>query len=226
MVGTKKNSRNAGRSLIAALLLTPFLAQAEPYKLGVVTQAEGEISFLDFTPPHHLLKNIKAKQTFLSEGSYLTQDDSFLTVRMFDETSWLRLSPRSKFAPEFNAKNKTLIIHLFTGSVKVLFSSTLSQDRIAKVIVKSADGSFECSEGKFTVVRNNITDTSSVYVEKGTVVSSFNSEVSQDLEIVHAQETTTITDRNSEVPSPRKMTDKEISFLHPSKYLKGKGKAN
>jgi hypothetical protein len=222
MVGTKKSTRNAGRSLIAALLLTPVLVKAEPYKLGVVTQAEGEISFLDFTPPHHRLKTIKAKHTFLTEGSYLTQDDSFLTVRMFDESSWLRLSPRSKLAPEFNPKNKTLIIHLFTGSVKVLFSSTLSQEKITKIVVKSADGSFESSEGKFTVVRNNITDTSRVYVEKGTVVSSFNSDSSQDLEIVHAQETTTITDRQSEVPSPRKMTEKELRFLHPSKYLHSK----
>ncbi len=226
MVGTKKKSRNAGRSLVAALLLKPWLALAEPYKLGVVTQAQGEISFLNFTPPHRLLTTIRPKQTFLTDGSYLTQDDSFLTVRMFDDSSWLRLSPRSKFAPEFQPKSKTLIIHLFTGSVKILFSSTLSQNRIAKVVVKSADGSFECSEGKFTVVRNNITDTSSVYVEKGTVVSSYNSEATQDLEIVHAQETTTITDRNSEVPSPRKMTEKEISFLHPSKYLKGKSKTN
>jgi hypothetical protein len=217
---TEKNSRNAGRSLIFAFFFLSFVAKAQPYKLGVVTQAEGEISFLEYAPPHHRLKTIKPQQTFLTDGSYLSQDDSFLTVRLFDETSWLRLSPRSKFSAEFRPTNRTLTIYLFTGSIKVLFSSILSQKKIDKVVVKSADGSFESTEGKFTVVRNNIADTSSVYVEKGTVMSSLNNETSQILLMVHAQETTSITDRRNEVASPRKMTDKELNFLHPSKYLK------
>lgn len=192
--------------------------------MGSVTQAEGEVTFLDFAPPHHKLSKVKENSKFVTDGSYLTKDDSFLTVQFFDG-SWLRMSPSSKVSVEFDAVSKAITVHLFTGSIKLLISSSQNDQQVTKLLVKSADALFESAEGKFTVVRNPITDLSSLYVEKGVVLAMQNGlSENKNVTLVHRQEMTSLKDRDHEFESPRSMTDKEIKFLHPSHYLKKAGK--
>lgn len=219
MVRTKTLTRAAGRCLIALALTLSFSLQATGHKLGTITQIDGEVTYLNFMPPH-ALKQVKMKNHLLTDGSYLTQDNSFFTVKLFDG-SWLRVSPKSKIAFEFTPDNKTLTIHLFSGSLKTLFSSELNNKKLEKLVIRSAGATFETVEGKFTVSRNTVNDVSSVYVEKGTVIASqYVLNDKKDMELVHARETTAINDRDTDIESPRKMTDKEIKFLHPSFYLK------
>lgn len=219
MVRKKTFARNAGRCLVSCLLLFPLLAQAGTFKLGNITQAEGEITFLNFAPPHEII-NVKEKQKLLSDGSYLTQDTSFMTVELFDG-SWLRVSPKSKFAIEFQPHSSAILIHLFTGSIKILFSNHLNENQVQKVIVKSADTLFESVNAKFSVVRSPLNDLNSVFVEKGTVVAIQHVlNEKKDVELVHAKETTSVKDNDLDIESPRRMSDKEIKFLHPSNYLK------
>lgn len=181
------------------------------------------MTYLEFSAPYRL-HNLKEEHKFITEGSYLSQEESFLTVQLF-EGSWLRLSPRSKISPEFDPKTKTITIHLLTGSVKILFSSILNSHAVEKIVVKSADAQFEVAEGKFTVVRNSLVDLSSVYVEKGAVVaSSLFQSAKSETEVVHAGETLSVQDRDTELESPRKMSQKEIEYLHPTKYLNTKKK--
>ena len=93
-------------------------------------------------------------------------------------------------------------------------------------LLQSAGATFETVGAKFTVTRNLLTDQSSVYVEKGTVVATqYVQYQKQDMELVHAKEKTTINDREKDVESPRKMTDKEIHFLNPKNYLYGADKS-
>lgn len=220
MVRTKEITRNAGRSLIAALLLWPVSSLALPFNIGQITQAQGEISFLDFTPPHHRISKVKVRGKFLTDGSYLTKDNSFLTVQFFDG-SWMRLSPRSKVSVEFGPDTKTLTVHLFTGSIKVLISTSQNDLKVEKLLIKSADALFESAEGKFTVVRNPVSDLSSVYVEKGMVLAMHNGmSENKNVKLIHQRETTSLKDRSPEFEPARKMTDKEVKFLHPSYYLK------
>jgi hypothetical protein len=66
---------------------------------------------------------------------------------------------------------------------------------------------------------NLLTDQSSVYVEKGMVIATqYLQYQKQDMELVHASEKTTINDRENDVESPRKMSEKEIHFLNPKNY--------
>lgn len=219
MVRKKTYSRNAGRGLIASLLLLPLFSHAGTFNLGNITQAEGEITFLNFAPPHKL-SQVKVKEQLQPDGSYLTQESSFMTVELFDG-SWLRASPKSKFTLEFQPSSKIILVHLFSGSVKILFSAHLNDNIVEKIIVKSADTLFETVDAKFSVVRSPLTDMNSVFVEKGTVMAIqhvFNEK--KDVEIVHAKETASVKDNQLDIESPRKMSDKEINFLHPSHYLK------
>lgn len=219
MARTKTLTRATGRCLIAFSLLSSLTGFTAVHKLGKITQAEGEITYLNFTPPHPIT-NVKVNQQLLTDGSYLTQDESFLTVLLFDG-SWLRVSPKSKIAAEFDPNSKTLTIHLFTGSLKALINTNENGKKIEKLIVKSSGATFETVEAKFTVSRNTVSDLSSVYVEKGTVLSTQHLQNNKtDVELVHSRETTTINDLDSDIESPRKMTDKELKFLHPSFYLK------
>ncbi|MBA2404316.1 MAG: FecR domain-containing protein [Bdellovibrionales bacterium] len=219
MVRKKTTSRNAGRCLIAALLLLPGLSQATAFKVGKVTQAEGKITFLNFTRPYKA-KKVKPQQSLMTEGSYLTQENSFLTVELF-EGSWLRLSSRTKISVDYDPTAKIININLLTGSIKVLFSSSLNDKQVDKIIIKSIDAVFESSDGKFSVVRNPVLDLSSVFVEKGTVVAAHSgNRLSRDVRLVHTKETTSLKDRETEFEETRQMTEKEIKFLHPSFYLK------
>lgn len=219
MVRKKTYSRNAGRCLISLFLLLPAFANAGTFNLGKITQAEGEITFLNFAPPHKL-SQVKIKQQLMSDGSYLTQEASFMTVELFDG-SWLRASPKSKFTIEFQPASKVILVHLFSGSIKILFSTHLNDNIVEKIIVKSADTLFETVNAKFSVVRSPLTDMNSVFVEKGTVMTIqhvFNEK--KDMEIVHAKETASVKDNQTDIESPRQMSEKEMNFLHPSHYLK------
>lgn len=219
MVRQKTYSRNAARGLISLLVMLPVFSFAGTFNLGKITQAEGEITFLNFAPPHKLLQ-IKKNERLLSDGSYLTQDTAFMTVQLFDG-SWLRVSPKSKFTLEFQPASNAILVHLFSGSVKILFSSHLNNNIVQKIIVKSADTLFESVDAKFSVVRSPLTDTNSVFVEKGTVMAIqhvFNEK--KDVELVHAKETASVKDNQMDIESPRQMSEKEIDFLHPSHYLK------
>jgi len=203
--------------------MLPLFSQAGTFNLGTITQAEGEITFLNFAPPHQV-KQVKVQEILQTDGSYLTQDTSFMTVELFDG-SWLRVSPKSKFTLEYLASSKTILVHLFSGSVKILFSTHLNKNEAQKIIVKSADTLFESVEGKFTISRNIVSDISNVYVEKGTVIATkYVHNERKDSEIIHARETASIKDIDTNIESPSRMTDKEIKFLHPSSYLNRSGK--
>lgn len=192
---------------------------AGTFNLGQITQAEGEISFLNYAPPHSLVQVIQ-KQQLLTDGSYLTQEYSFMTANFF-ENSWLRISPKSKFSLEFQAHSKTILIHLYTGSIKVLFSTHLNNNKVHKLIVKSADTLFETVDAKFTVVRSPVLDTNSVYVEKGTVIATqYVQNQKKDMEIVHTREMVTVKDNENDIESPSEISKKQLKFLHPSQYLK------
>ena len=206
-------------SLILLIAQNSLLANAQDFKIGEITQAEGESTFLHYAPPHKLIQ-VEKNRPVLMEGSYLTQDSSFITIKFFDG-SWLRVSPKSKLSIEFLPHSKQVIIHLFTGSVKTLFSSMLNNKGIQKIIVKSADTLFETVGAKFSVVRNPLTSTNSVFVEKGSVVTIQHvANEKKDMEIVHRNEMTSVKDNEHDIKSPRTMSEEEVKFLHPSKYLK------
>lgn len=201
------------------MILFSALATAQEFKIGQITQAEGESTFLHYTPPHEL-KQVKSNEPVLMGGSYLTQDTSFITIEFFDG-SWLRINPKSKLSIEFLPHSKQILIHLFTGSIKTLFSSKLSSEGMEKIIVKSAGTLFETVGAKFSVVRNPLTSTNSVFVEKGSVVTIQHvANERKDMEIVHTNEMTSVRDNDQDIKSPRKMSEEEVKYLHPSKYLK------
>jgi hypothetical protein len=88
------------------------------------------------------------------------------------------------------------------------------------MIIHAGGSQFESTAAKFTVSRNPIKDSSSVYVEKGVVIAHlFQRDQKKDSEIIYQNETTTVIDTDSEISESRNMKEKEIKFLHPSKYL-------
>ena len=194
------------------------------HQLGIISQIEGEITYLDYLKVK-TVTNVKEKDQLQTDGSYLTHNNAYFNVHLFDG-SWLRLNPKSKISLEFYPETKTLTIFLLTGSMKILLDIDRKEKQLDKVIVQSAGATFETVGAKFTVTRNLLTDQSSVYVEKGTVVATqYVQYQKQDMELVHAKEKTTINDREKDVESPQKMTDKEIHFLNPKNYLYGADKS-
>ncbi len=208
--------------LVFLLIFFSEMLNAQTFDLGVVTKVEGEVSFLEFSPPHRLSQTQKDSQ-LQSGGSYLAKDDSFMTVKIFDE-SFLRLNPKSKISLEYDPASKELKIFLFNGSLKAILGQS-PKSRLEKMIIQSGGSQFESTAAKFTVSRNLIKDSSSVYVEKGIVIANvYHREQKKDSEIIYQNETTTISDNDLEISSAKTMKEKEIKFLHPSNYLPKKNK--
>lgn len=213
MVRKKTHSRITNGSLITFALLLTTLSWGGPFKIGEITQVEGESTYYNYLPPR-AVKTVKRNAQAATDGSYLTQENAFLTFKLLG-SNYLRLNPKSKISLEYDAKEKFLTIHLFSGSFKALFTE--------KVLVKSADTLFETVNAKFSVVRNTLGDNNSVYVEKGSVImSQYVGSEKKDMEVIHAKESTSVADNSSDIEAPKKLTDKEIQFLHPSFYLNGK----
>jgi hypothetical protein len=143
-----------------------------------------------------------------------------MTIKFFDG-SWLRVSPKSKFTVEYQPQASIILVHLYTGSIKILFSNHLNKNKVQKIIVKTTDTLFETVDGKFSVIRSPVLDMNSVYVEKGTVLTTQHVlNKRKDMEIVHTGEMVSVKDNESDIESPTKMSEKEMKFLHSSKYLK------
>ena len=203
--------------LILFIIIISQESLAQIFELGSATQVEGEITFLEFSPPHRL-SSVTKNQKLLTGGSYLAKDDSYMTVKIFDE-SYLRLNPKSKISLEYNPDLKEIKVFLFSGSLKAILGQS-PKSRLEKMIIHSGSSQFESTAAKFTVSRNPIKDSSSVYVEKGAVMTNlFLRDQKKDTEIIYQNETTTVLDTDAEISESRSMKEKEIRFLHPSKYL-------
>lgn len=209
------------KKLITAcgLILTINIrAELPPASLGKVTQSHGAVTYLSYTPPN-VVKAVKAKDDLFSEGSYLTKNDSFLTAKSI-YGQWIRMSPKSKISLSLDHESKSVVLHLLSGSVKVLTSEKLKAGNPYKLIVRSGNTFFESSEGKFSIIRHLPLSSVNIYVEKGVVTTYREGEKESRLHHLHALETMNIEDKSSEFSSPRKMTEKEIKFISEARYLK------
>lgn len=219
MVRSQTTSRIQKSCLIAILLIGPILSWAITHDIGKVTQVEGEATFLSFLPPSKIQK-VKVGDAVKTEGSYLSSEDGFMTLKLYDH-AYLRLTPQSKISFEFSPKEGLTTVYLLSGSFKALFAQNDKSPMAKKLVVRSGSTVFETVNGKFTVVRNILNSSNSVYVEKGTVIATqFYRLEKGDSEIVHAKEGATVLDNQKDVPSPVKLSEKELRFLHPSNYLK------
>lgn len=223
MVRRKTFTKILKSGLILCLVWSIQNSLAQSYQVGAITQLEGQVSFFDFFKKQII--PLKKNQDIFTSGSYLTQDDSFLTVKIVGG-HYLRLNPKSKISIEYEPEDKTLRVILLAGSVKALkFKSKNST--IDKIFIQSGATTFEASEGKFSVNRNLIDDSSNVYVEKGLViVGQTINQTKSDMELVHQGEMLSVTDKQIDLDSAWKMKDKEKKFLHPSFYLNSKTKKN
>ncbi len=182
---------------------------------------QGETTSFSYLPPQ-IVKNVSKNDTISNLGSYLTKSDSFLTVQLFDG-SWLRVDPESKFALDYDPTKREIEIHLLKGSLKSLFSTSLNKGKVQKLIVKSGDAIFETTNGKFSVIRNSLSDSSTLYVEKGLVMAIQTQRgEKKDMELVHAQETVSVKDRQMDIAPAHLLTEKEMSYLKSNSHLKFK----
>jgi ferric-dicitrate binding protein FerR (iron transport regulator) len=205
-------------SLFFIFALTPHPLKAQSFELGAITQTQGEATYFPFFPPFEV-QTLKTQDKIKEKGSYLTQENAYFTMKLFDG-SWVRISPKTKLTFEFDPTEKILVVHLYTGSLKILFSTQLNQNKIHKLMVKSSGLSFESVDGKFSVVRNLLTDETSVYVEKGAVVATRGNEDQKGMQPVHGQESLTLKDREQGLGTPLKLSEKEIKFLNSKFYLR------
>jgi ferric-dicitrate binding protein FerR (iron transport regulator) len=193
-----------------------FALELPSPSLGELTQVHGMVTYVPYRGPLKLIE-VKEKDKLLSSGSYLTRDDAFMTIKLFDG-SFLRMSPKTKFSIEIDYPQKIATIHLFTGSMKVLISQRLNQSKIEKFLIKSGDGLIEASEAKFSVIRNLMDRTISIFTEKGLVTARLAS--NDSFQLVHNMESILIEEKSHSISSPEKISKKHLKYIHGAFYLK------
>lgn len=189
----------------------------QEFNLAEISQLKGEVTSLEFAPPH-TKKELSKNSIIKTESSILSHDESFYTAKLFDG-SWIRVSPKTKLSFNFKPEEKIIQINLYAGSIKILFSTNLNNHKAEKIIVKAADLIIESVDGKFSVIRNNLINQSSVYVEKGLVMGS-SELIPQKQTLLHSREKLTIQDREKINPEVENITEKEMKYIHSKFYLK------
>ena len=126
------------------------------------------------------------------------------------------MNPSSKISFEYDPEVRTLDLNLYSGSVKILISKNLNPNGLEQITINSVDARLESSEGKFVVSRNGLTETSHVFVEKGTVLGTLTERV-KDFGLIsvitHTGETSSFKDRDSNFSSVRKMNKEELKLI-------------
>jgi hypothetical protein len=205
---------SAASSLI---LIFSSYALGQEFNVGEITQLQGEITALEFVTPHRKL-NLSKKSPLKEECSILSGEDSFYTAKLLDG-SWIRVSPKTKLSFDYDPNEKTIKINLYLGSIKILFSTNLNQRKIEKIIVYTAGLKLESADGKFSIMRNILTNESSIFVEKGLVMASLENNLNQQI-YLHAREKLIMPDRQKQLPEIETIKDKEMKAIHSKFYLK------
>lgn len=190
---------------------------AESFNLAEISQIKGEVTSLQFSAPHTKTE-LSKNSVIRTETSILSHENSFYTAKLFDG-SWVRVSPRTKLSFNFYPQEKIIEINLYSGSIKILFSTHLNDHKVEKIIINSADLKIESVDGKFSIIRNNLINESSVYVEKGLVIGS-STQIPHKQAILHAREKLVIQDRLKTLPETDEITEKEMKYIHSRFYLK------
>lgn len=205
------------RTAISCLIISgaqSIFAQA--FNLAEISQIKGEVTSLEFSAPHTKIE-LSKNSVIKTESSILSHDNSFYTAKLFDG-SWVRVSPKTKLSFNFYPQEKVIEINLYSGSVKILFSTNLNNHKVEKIIINSADLKIESVDGKFSIIRNNLINESSVYVEKGLVIGS-SVQTPNKQAILHAREKLVIQDREKRLPETERITEKEMKYIHSRFYL-------
>ena len=199
------------------ILILSSYALGQEFNVGEITQLQGEITALEFAAPYRKV-SLSKKSALKEENSILSGEDSFYNAKLLDG-SWIRVSPRTKLSFDYDPIQKTILINLYSGSIKILFSTNLNQRKIEKIIVHTADLKIESADGKFSLMRNILTNESSVFVEKGLVMASLQNNLNQQI-YLHGREKLILPDRQKVLPGTEVIKDKEMKTIHSKFYLK------
>ncbi len=182
--------------------------------VGQITQLYGTVTFLDYRSGQKV-ETVTNAHKIRTEGSYLIHEESFLTVKIIGG-NWLRMSPKSKFALEYDPKNKTLSVFLFSGSIKALISNELNGNSLERLIIKGGNLEATAYEAKFTISRTPFMDIMSVTVEKGMVTVIKGDEV----EYLHSNERITLNEKSIKMEKVEKISPQNIKQAKGKFYLK------
>jgi len=187
------------------------------HQLGVWTQVEGDSTFLVYRSGVKNPDLIKPQDKIFTEGSYLSNDEGFMTGKLFEQC-WVRLGPKAKIAFEFDPQTKFLYLKVFTGSVKVLFDKQWANGKAEKLILQAADHQIEVEAGKFIFDRKPFFHENSIYVEKGLV--GITDEAQGQISFIHQNEKISFNDKTNIRSEITKMSEKELKEFASNSYIK------
>jgi ferric-dicitrate binding protein FerR (iron transport regulator) len=177
---------------------------------GKVTFIKGKITALKLNESKAKPKKLKVGSTIKPGISYYSSDLSQVVIKLPDGT-WVRIGSDTQF--ELQKERERFVIHLHTGTLRMLFSQKLQNSKTSTVAVKTNEAWVEAAAAKFTVTYMPIFNHTSVYVDKGLVqVSNLETKDAGVPESVYTGEFSEVVAR--EKPrSAKEMSEKEQRML-------------
>lgn len=197
-----------------------FSAQAQNFiqhKLGQWTQIQGHSTFLPYKSGIHKPNGVKGSDIILTDGSYLSHDEGFMTGKLF-ENCWIRLGPKTKIVFNFDADTKILYLKVFTGSAKILFNKDWTAEKVEKLILETGDKQIEVESAKIVFIKRPFFHENSLYVEKG--LAGVIHENRLQASFVYQNEKMSFNDKTKLTSEISKMSPKEQKEISSNQYLK------
>ena len=216
----RKTQRLCTILFTSCLSFSSFAQDSIQHELGQWTQIEGSSSFLEYKVGIRNPVGVKLQDKIKTEGSYLSNEDGFMTGKFFDNC-WIRLGPKTKIVFTLSQADKTLHLKVFTGSVKVLFNREWTKGKAEKLVLESGDKQMETESGKFVFIRKPFFNENNLYVEKGLV--SLVHENNLQTQLIHQNEKTSFNDKTRLSTEVAKMNEREREEISKELYLKHLG---
>lgn len=192
---------------VFALLL---LAQTA-FAAGKVTFVKGEFSALKLDAKTKNAELLKSSDKILPGRSYYTHDLSQAVVKLPDGT-WLRIGADTKF--ELKKEKDHYVIHLQTGTLRVMFAQNLQQGKTKRLVVRTEEAWIETSGSKFTLTYMPLFEHTSVYVDKGLVqISPIADRATKIPTSVHSGEFSEFVKNEGAPREAQEMSEKQLLML-------------
>lgn len=196
--------------LLRLLLLFTLTISTTVLANGKVTFIKGKITALKLNESKARPKKLKLGSKIKPGFSYYSSDLSQVVIKLPDGT-WVRIGADTQF--ELQKEKERFVIHLHTGTLRMLFSQKLQNSKTSSLAVKTNEAWVEAAAAKFTVTYLPIFNHTSIYVDKGLVqVSNLETKESSQPELVYGGEFSEVV-AGEKPRSAREMSEKEQRML-------------
>jgi hypothetical protein len=140
-------------------------AAVGPLVIGKAIKVNGKATVLPVNKNKPL--KLKAGANVTYDASIFVKDNSYATIKLNNNLSFVKIGKQSKVSIRYEADEKAYYVRVYVGYIKVLFKQSKKADRM---VIVTNNSTAIATDAKFIAVANPIVQTSTVFNYKGNLM--------------------------------------------------------